>query len=91
MPRPACQHCGRPISLVVRSCPQCGSRQVRRGRQSTLASLIVAAGLFVVFAGCTLALTPSRSEVVMHGQLFVDLLAAVAVVIACGAIRTPSR
>jgi hypothetical protein len=53
--------------------------------------LVIAAGLFAAFAGCTLALSPSRAEVVIHAQLFVDLLAAVVVMVAFGVIRRPRR
>jgi hypothetical protein len=51
--------------------------------------LILAVGLFVLFATCTTATTPSRHEAVMQAQWFVDLLAAVALV-AAGS-RTVSR
>jgi len=81
MPRPACPICGRPVSLIVRSCPQCGSRRQPTRRPSALFHIVLLAGLFSAFSLCTMAVTPRRSEAILHGQLFVDLLAAVVVVV----------
>jgi hypothetical protein len=49
---------------------------------------MLVAGLFSAFSLCTMAVTPRQSEPVLHGQLFVDLLAAVVVVTrAAGRLR----
>jgi cytochrome c biogenesis protein CcdA len=51
---------------------------------------MLVAGLFSAFSPCTMAVTPSQSEPVLHWQLFVDLLAAVVVVVvtrAAGRLR----
>jgi hypothetical protein len=57
---------------------------------SALFHLMLVAGLFSAFSPCTMAVTPSQSEPVLHWQLFVDLLAAVVVVVvtrAAGRLR----